>query len=54
MVAQSNIAAYKSVSNIPKAKVLHVDSINVYDLVHHDQLIITMDAVKKVEEVYGR
>jgi len=54
MVAQSNLAAYKSVSNIPKAKVLHVDSINVYDLVHHDQLIITADAVKKVEEVYGR
>lgn len=54
MVAQSSNAAYKSVSNIPKAKVLHVDSINVYDLVHHDHLIITTDAVKRVEEVYGR
>ncbi len=45
---------YKSASNIPGAKVLHVDSINVRDLVHHDHVAATPTALQKLEEVYAR
>ena len=50
---ETNIAASRSAANIPGAKVLHVDSINVYDLLNHEQLIATPEAVKKLEEVFA-
>ncbi|MDO9509582.1 MAG: 50S ribosomal protein L4 [Thermovirgaceae bacterium] len=53
MVSESNQAAYKSAGNIPGAMLLHVDSINVYDILNHRHLILTLDAAQKIEEVYG-
>jgi len=50
---ETNMAVVRSAANIPGAEVLHVDSINVYDLLNHDQLIATPEAVKKLEEVFG-
>ncbi|MCF0247018.1 MAG: 50S ribosomal protein L4 [Synergistes sp.] len=50
---ETNMAAVKSAANIPGACVQHVDSVNVYDLLNHDQLIATPEAVKKLEEVFG-
>ena len=44
----------RSASNIPGAKVLHVDSINVLDLVHHDHVVDTPAVLEKLEEVYAR
>lgn len=44
----------RSASNIPGAKVLHVDSINVLDLVHHDHVVATPAVLEKLEEVYAR
>lgn len=43
----------KSARNIPGVKPLRVDFINVYDLLKHDTLLITRDAVSKVEEVFA-
>ena len=43
----------KSARNIPGVKPLRVDYINVYDLLKYDTLLITRDAVAKVEEVYA-
>lgn len=40
-------------SNIPGVKTSAADNINVYDLVNYDKLIITKEAVKKVEEVFA-
>ncbi len=54
MIGQSQPVAYKSMSNIPGARVLHVDSINVFDLLHHDHLIVTSDALQKIEEVLAQ
>ncbi|MEA3285489.1 MAG: 50S ribosomal protein L4 [Synergistota bacterium] len=42
-----------STRNIPGADVLHVDSINVYDLLKHGHVFISAGAVKKLEEVYA-
>ena len=50
---ETNPAVIKSVSNIPGARVLHVDSVNVYDLLNHVKVITTPEAVRKLEEVFG-
>jgi len=49
--ADSNVT--KSARNIPGIKPLRVDFINVYDLLHYDTLLITKDAVARVEEVFA-
>ncbi len=41
----------KSARNIPFVKVLRTEGLNVYDVVRHEQLIFTLDALRKVEEV---
>ena len=53
LMHESNGAVIKSASNIPGAQVLHVDSINVYDILNHVKLIATPEAVRKIEEVFG-
>lgn len=53
LLHETNMAVVRSAANIPGAEVLHVDSVNVYDLLNHDQLIATPEAVKKLEEVFG-
>ncbi|WP_123042130.1 50S ribosomal protein L4 [Cohnella candidum] len=42
-----------SARNIPGVKFVAADGINVLDVMVHDQLIITKDAVAKVEEVFA-
>lgn len=39
--------------NIQGVKTLSADCVNVYDLIVYDKLVITKDAVKKVEEVFA-
>lgn len=43
----------KSGRNIPGVKFVTADGINVLDVLKHDKLLITKDAVAKVEEVLG-
>lgn len=43
----------RSASNIPGVKVVSATSVNVLDLLKHNHLIITKDAVAKVEEVFA-
>lgn len=43
----------KSARNIPGVKPLPVDYINVYDLMNYDILLITKDAVARIEEVFA-
>ncbi|WP_199616562.1 50S ribosomal protein L4 [Paenibacillus alkalitolerans] len=42
-----------SVRNLPNAKFVAADGINVLDVLGYDKLIITKDAAKKVEEVFA-
>jgi len=42
-----------SARNIPGVKLVAADGINVLDVMVHDRLIITKDAVAKVEEVFA-
>ncbi|GEK59723.1 50S ribosomal protein L4 [Marinococcus halophilus] len=42
-----------SARNLPNVTFLTAGSLNVLDVVKHDKLVITQDAVKKVEEVFA-
>ncbi len=42
----------KSAKNIPGVKTLYVNTLNVYDIMNHDNFIVTKEAVQKIEEVY--
>ena len=42
-----------SARNIPGVKFISANGINVLDLLNHDKLVITKDAVAKVEEVFA-
>ncbi|NLO20508.1 MAG: 50S ribosomal protein L4 [Syntrophomonadaceae bacterium] len=53
ITADSNPNVDKSARNIPGVKPLKVDSINVYDLLKYDTLLITRDAVARIEEVFA-
>lgn len=53
LIADKNENVERSANNIPGVKTLLANTINVYDLMKHGKLIITKDAVSKVEEVYA-
>ena len=40
-------------NNIKGVKTTTADSVNTYDLINYDKLVITKDAVKKVQEVFA-
>ncbi|MBC9785254.1 50S ribosomal protein L4 [Heliobacterium chlorum] len=44
---------FKSARNIPGVSPVEAVGINVYDILNHDKLVITKDAVAKVEEVFA-
>ncbi|MCL2356974.1 MAG: 50S ribosomal protein L4 [Defluviitaleaceae bacterium] len=49
----SNENVVKSARNIPGVKTAGVNTINVYDILNHDCLVITKDAIAKIQEVYA-
>lgn len=51
--SEEDLNLYLSARNIPGVKFVKATGINVLDLVAHDKLIITKDAVSKVEEVFA-
>lgn len=53
ITAESNEAVYKSARNIPGVGIIPANNINVYDLLKYNKVIITKDAVSKIEEVYA-
>ena len=53
MLPEKNENVQKSARNIKGVKTTLVNTINVYDLLNNEKLIITTDTVKKLEEVYA-
>ena len=43
----------KSANNIPGVKTAQVNTLNVYDILNADKLVIVKDAASKIEEVYA-
>ncbi len=53
MLSEKNLNVQASTRNIESVKTTLVNTINVYDLLKYDTLVLTQDAVKKIEEVYA-
>ncbi len=53
VMGENNTNAVKSARNIPGVKTALTNTINVYDLLNADKVIIVKDAVAKLEEVYA-
>ena len=53
LLPEKNEVIQKSARNIEGLKTLSVNTINAYDLVNYNNLVITLDTVKKLEEVYA-
>lgn len=43
----------RSAKNIPAVQTAQVNTINTYDMLKYDYLILTLDSLKKIEEVYS-
>ena len=53
MIKEKNENVQKSARNIKNVKTTLVETINVYDLLKYNKLVVTEDAIKKLEEVYA-
>ena len=53
LLPEKNENVQKSARNIEGVKTTLVNTINVYDLLKYSKLVLTVDAVKKIEEVYA-
>ena len=53
VLAERNSNVQLSTRNIPNVKASLANTINTYDLLKYETLVLTKDAVKKIEEVYA-
>lgn len=52
LVGEGNESVARAAKNIAGVKVLNIQSINVYDLLKYDSLILDQEALNKIQEVY--
>ena len=53
ILPEKNLNVQASTRNIEGAKAILANTINVYDLLRYTNLVLTLDTVKKLEEVYA-
>jgi len=53
VTANADRAAFVSGRNVPGVDVLPADTLNVADLLAHQQLVLTVDAVRRIEALWG-
>ena len=53
ILSEKNLNVQASTRNIEGAKAILANTINVYDLLRYTNLVLTLDTVKKLEEVYA-
>ena len=53
VLASNEENVIKSAANIPGVKTAQVNTVNTYDIINADTLVIVKDAVKTIEEVYA-
>ncbi len=53
VLAEKNDMVVRSLSNIEGVKTAYVNTINVYDILNCDKLVVVEAAAKKIEEVYA-
>lgn len=50
VISQSDAKIERSARNLSKVKVLRVEGVNVYDLLRYDHLILTQEALQRLQE----
>ncbi|MDO4282707.1 MAG: 50S ribosomal protein L4 [Clostridia bacterium] len=53
MLDEKNLNVQASARNIANVKTTLVSTMNIFDLLKYDSLVVTEDAIKKLEEVYA-
>ncbi len=53
VTADPDLTVVKSARNIPGVDATFVGTINVYDILRHEKLVLTRDALGKISEVYA-
>ncbi len=53
VLGEKNDNVQLSARNLPKVRTVLTNSINVYDILKYDTMVLTKDAVAKIEEVYA-
>lgn len=53
VVAEKGDTVNRSVRNVPNIKLIAATSLNIYDILHADSLVVTASALDKIKEVYG-
>jgi large subunit ribosomal protein L4 len=51
--SENNQNLYLSARNIANVKVFAANTINIYDILHADKIIVTASAIDKIQEVFG-
>jgi large subunit ribosomal protein L4 len=52
VMEDGNLNVVLSARNIPGVATAGVNTINVYDILKHDNLVVTKEAIEKIQEVY--
>ncbi len=53
VIADTDMNIVRAARNLPDVKTTNADLINTYDIMKYSNLIVTQDAVRKIEEVYA-
>ena len=53
VLPESDASVERAARNIPGVKTTLVGTLNVYEILKYKNLVLTQDAVKKIEEVYA-
>ena len=53
VLPEKNDVIYRSARNIAGVKTTLVNTLNVYDILNSDTIVVLKDAVAKIEEVYA-
>jgi large subunit ribosomal protein L4 len=53
VLPENNDVVIRSANNIPKVATTTVNELNVYDMLKYDVLVMTKEALEKIEEVYA-
>ncbi len=54
VMTEKDVNVVKSAANIPGARTVLVNTMNVYEIINHTDFIATKDAISKIEEVYSK
>lgn len=53
VTAEKDENIVRSAANIPGVRTALVSTMNVYEIINHENFIVTTEAIKKIEEVYS-